>query len=288
MKVKAATKPASAKSKTKDVKEVQESQDAREQVVQELRLTKIKQWYFPVDLESYKTLKSIGVPLLRVQHDFMPTLRLILGPKNIKETEVSFQETILHPFIESILRTWKKKYGTCVADSHSISLIAKEPEKIAAAETAVSKLQNLVYDFFSRWGFAYSFDVSKSASGKRLKIYIDYKFDPHRLPILNLDSAVEAPPKVQLKLGLIRLTFTFDNPKGKIVVGRAAPGVERPPKYVEPGYVHTLVEISQGGRWTPFHSSKCNVTQISNVLPLVTALMDVRNQDPHNEDNSPE
>ena len=46
MKTPAATKPAS--------EEVQ-------QEPKELRLTRIKQWYFPVDLESYKLMKSLGI-----------------------------------------------------------------------------------------------------------------------------------------------------------------------------------------------------------------------------------
>jgi len=273
MKTPAATKPAS--------EEVQ-------QEPKELRLTRIKQWYFPVDLESYKLMKSLGIPLLRIHHDFLPTLRLVTKPKGIKGIEVPFQEEILDPFIESLVRTWKKKYGTCIVDGSSMSFIAKDPEKIKAAEEAAPKLEGLLYDFFSRWGYTHTVQVSKSASGKRLKVQVDFKFDPSRMPIMNLESQVDAPPKVQLKLGLMRLTFTFDNPKGKIVLGRAAPGVERPPKYIEPGYVHTLVEISQGGSWTPYHSSKCTITQLSNVLPLVNALMNVRNLDPHNEDNSPE
>jgi len=254
----------------------------------EIRLTRIKQWYFPVDFETYKTLKKLGVPLLRIHHTFIPTLRLITKSHGIVGKEVPFEEELMDPFVEMLAATWKKKYGKCLISNSEMTFLATDPEKIKAAKEAMPKLEQLLHNFFSRWGFAYTPQYSESASGKRIKFHVDFKFDSNKMPIINLEADEQVLPKVQWKLGRIRISLTFDNPKGKVVYGKSAPGMERPPKYIEPGYVHFLLELSKGGSWSPYHSAKCNITELSNVLPFVHALMNVPNLDPYNEENSAE
>jgi hypothetical protein len=308
MKAEAATKPATKKrSKLPAVIEVEggkEKEVADEPTViepeglgtkksiklepNEIRMTRIKQWYFPADVESYKILRSMGVPLLKINQTFLPTLRLITKARGISGKEIMFNEELLDPFLNMLATTWKKKYGKCLISSSEMTFIASDPEKLQAAKDAIQKLEALIHTFFSRWGFAYIPQYSESASGKRIKFHVSYKFDDKKMPIINLEAEEMVLPKVHLKLGFVRLTLSFDNPKGKIVYGKSAPGAERPPKYIEPGFVHVTYEISKGGKWEPYHSSKCNITQLSNVLPFVMALMNVPNLDPFNEENSAE
>jgi hypothetical protein len=301
MKAKAVTKPASRKLKLPVVnQEVQEESGQPEveakTIIQpdsgldpnEIRLTRIKQWYFPVDVETYKTLKGLGVPLLRIHHTFIPTLRLITKSRGIKGTEIPFDSALMDPFLNMLSSTWQKKYGKCLISSSEMTFIASDPEKIKAAKEAMPRLEQLIHNFFSRWGFAYAPQYSESASGKRIKYHISFKFDSNKMPIINLEAEEQVLPKVQWKIGFLRINLTFDNPKGKVVYGKAPPGAERPPKHIEPGFVHLLIELSKGGSWVPYHSTKCNITQVSNVMPLVAALMNIPNLDPFNEENSAE
>lgn len=234
-----------------------------------ISLTKIKQWYLPADAESYQVLKKAGVPLLRIHHSFLPTLRLIAKSNNFVGKEVSFEDTIIGPFREMLAETWNRKYGKAIITNKSMTFLATDPEKIVQLKKALPKLEELIHKFFTRWGFKYTPDYSESKGGNRVKFNLNYWFDSNKLPILNLEEKKDEARKIQLKLGFTRLTFLFEPQTN---TGKHS-------------NVHLTIESSQGGRWTPVKTTKCLYTEISNVLPLVTALMDVLNLDEHNEDN---
>lgn len=237
-----------------------------------IRLTRIKQWYIVADVESYMTLKKLGAPMIRVHQNFLPTLQLLTKKNKVNAVSVDFESEILDPFLEKTAATWTKKYGKCTITSR-VMVFQAQDARVGDADKAVANLEARLQSFFSRWGYKFSVQYSKNRQGTRLKFHVEYWFDPERMPILPLEVPVEEVPKVQFKIGFTRLTFSFENPQARS--GKA-------PK------VHLLVEVSQGGKFTPIHSTNCLYSQLSSVKPLVNALMNVMSVDIHNLDNEAE
>lgn len=227
-----------------------------------IRLTKIKQWWLPVDAESYLTLREAGVPLVRFHVDFLPALSLLTKKHHIKAKEVNFRDEILNPFLELVGTTWNKKpHCRATIGSRIMKFETLRPEAYTKAKESIPKLEDVLVKFFTRWGYNVV-PVYSEARGK-CKLSVEYYFDSNRLPVLPLEADVRDLPKIQLKLGFTRLTLTFGEK-----------------------YVDTLIEISQGGVFAPLHSTKCLYSQISSVKPMINALMQVPDRDIHNFDNS--
>lgn len=237
-----------------------------------IRLTRIKQWLVVADVDSYKVLKALGAPMLRVHHNFLPTLGLLMKKQGVRAKSVDFESEILDPFLQKTASTWVKKYGKCTITS-KVMVFQAGDDKIKAAEEAIPKLEGLLHDFFSRWGYRASFQYSKSKTGNRIKFHVEYWFDSEKMPILPLETPIEEIPKVQFKIGFTRLTFSFEDPSR--VKHNSKAGHQ----------VHLMVEVSQGGVFKPIHTTKCLYSQLSSVQPLLLALMSVLNHDQHNLDN---
>lgn len=226
-----------------------------------IRLTKIKQWWLPVDTESYLALRDAGVPLVRFPVDFLPTLSLLTKKHHIRAKEVSFRDEILAPFLELVGTTWNKKpHCRATLAARTMKFESVKPEVYTKAKESIAKLEDVLTKFFTRWGFKYLFEYSESRG--KCKLNVEYYFDSTKLPVIPLETPVGDMPKIQLKLGFTRITMTFG---------------ER--------YVDTLIEVSQGGKFTPLHSTRCTYSQISSVKPMITALMQVPDHDIHNFDN---
>lgn len=264
-----------------------------------IRLTRIKQWFIPVDADSYLALKDAGVPLTRIHQDFLPTVALITKKHGIRALEVKFKDEIMDPFFEKIGVSWNKKlHCRCSIGGRTMKFESLKPEAHKAATEAIPILQDLLEKFFSRWGFSSTFDYSEKNG--RVKLNVEYWHDVNKLPVVVLEEAAEDLKPVQLKLGRTRFTLSFDNYHGKSYRDKTVTiqkdretGEDRAIEvfgdlHHKIGYVHYLVEIAQGGKWTPAHSGKCTYTEISSVLPLITSLMNVPAMDPHNFDNLPD
>jgi hypothetical protein len=254
---------------------------------QAIRLTRIKQWYIPADAESYIALKDVGVAMTRIHQNFLPTVGLMTRKYGITAREVNFKNEIMDPFFEQIANSWNRKlHCRCLIGGRTMKFESTKPEAHKEAVAAIPKLQDLLEKFFSRWGFSSTFDYSE-ARGK-CKLNVEYWFDHNKAPIVVLEEAPEDQPKIQWKLGFTRLTFTFDQYHSKSVKLPPPPGQQESGREHRIGYVHLLVEVSQGGKFTPVHSTKCTYTELSSVLPLMKALMNVPNMDHHNFDNLPD
>lgn len=236
-----------------------------------INLTRIKQWYVVADIDSYLRLKQLGAPMIRFHQNFLPTLHLLTKSNKVKIQGLDFNQSILDPFFEKTASTWVKKYGKCTITS-KVLVFQADGDKVPGAKEAVSKLETLLQTFFQRWGYKFQFSYSESRGGTKMKFHVEYWFDSEKMPILQMETPVEEMTKVQFKVGFTRLTFSFDDPV-KVANSKQI------------GYVHLLIEISQGGKFTPFHSSKCLYSQLSSVKPLLLALMNVLNVDQHNLDN---
>jgi hypothetical protein len=252
-----------------------------------IRLTRIRQWFIVADAESYLILKELGICMTRFHQDFLPTLKLLTDNHGVRGKEVKFREEILNPFLDRVGDTWLKKHPSfdCTIDGKTMVFEVRKPAGYDIARKTIPKLEERLAEFFARWGYRSTFEYSE-ARGK-CRFAVEYWFDPERQPIVILEEDPQEKPKVQLKLGTMRLTFTFDNPRGSFSTMQDKNG-DVNGKGVSIGYVQTQVEISQGGKFVPFHSSRCTYDQISNVHPLIIALMKIPNAHAANLDEQPE
>lgn len=226
-----------------------------------IHLTRIKQWYIPADTESYLTLRKAGVPLLRIHRDFLPTVGLLTKGHNIKAKEKVFKTEILDPFLDKVGASWLRKQNRrCEIQAQTMRFEAIKPESFEEAKETIPKLQKVLEDFFTRWGYGFSFDISQAKT--RIRFSVEYWLDAEKLPIIPIEQDVAELPRIQLKLGFTRISMMFGDK-----------------------YVDTLIEVSQGGVFNPLHSSRCLYSQISSVKPLIRALCEVPNRDVHNFDN---
>jgi hypothetical protein len=253
-----------------------------------LRLARIKQWFVPADAETYLVLKRIGVPLTQFHQDFLPTLQLLTRKHSIRAKEVNFKIEILEPFLDKVGATWNKKlHCEATIQARTMKFEVLKTEGFATAKASIPKLQDVLTKFFTRWGYRSTFEYSE-ARGK-CKLNVEYWFDPERQPIVILEEETAERPKVRFRLGNLRLTFVFDSFDSKTRALPMRPGSNadsRPDLAYHIGYVHTLIEIRQGGSFTPLHSSKCKLSDLSSVQPLIAALIEVPNRNAHNFDVS--
>lgn len=227
-----------------------------------IRLTRLKQWYIPTDTESYLELRKAGIPLLRIHRDFLPTVGLLTKKHNIKALNVDFKSAILDPFLDKVGSSWLRKDNRrCSITATNMRFDAVKPESFEEAKETIPKLQRVLEDFFSRWGYGFRFELSQVKT--RIRLNVEYWQDSSKLPIVPLQQNVAELPRIQLKMGFTRIAMSFGDK-----------------------YVDLLIEISQGGVFKPLHTSRCLYSQISSVKHLIVALCDVPNRDIHNSDNS--
>jgi hypothetical protein len=225
-------------------------------------LTRIKQWYIPADTEAYLALRKAGVPLLRIHRDFLPTIGLLTKGHNFKFKERSFKDEILDPFLDKVGASWlRQEHRRCEIQAQTMRFDCVRAEAFTQAKETIPKLQKVLEDFFTRWGYSFQFDLSQVKS--RIRLNVEYKLDPEKLPIIPIEEDVAELPRVQLKLGFTRISIAFGT-----------------------RYVDTLIEVSQGGVFKPLHSSRCLYSQISSVKPLIHALCEIPSREIHNFDNS--
>jgi len=240
---------------------VKKAQPANKSQPTIIYLTRIKQWYIPADTDSYLALRAAGVPLLRIHRDFLPTVGLLTKKHNIKAKERNFKTDILDPFLDKVGSSWLRKANRrCEIQATTMRFEAIKPEAFEEAKEVIPKLQKVLEDFFTRWGYGFSFELSQVKT--RLRLNVEYWLDAEKLPIIPIEQDVAELPRVQLKLGFTRISMMFGDK-----------------------YVDTLIEVSQGGVFKPLHSSRCLYSQISSVAPLIKALISVPSKDIHNSEN---
>lgn len=226
-----------------------------------VKLTKIKSYYFPVDADDYKLLRSHGIPIIKIHENLLPTLGLVFTKHSIKPQAVSFTESILNPYLDRIGGAWNSK-------EHRVATITKSVLKFETTKAsimpqsreALHKLETSLRRFFSRWGFLAVFETSESRG--KLKLHVNYKFDPERDPIIPLVEDATSLPAVKIDLGFVRLTLTLMKRE-----------------------VEVNIAVAAGTGWNSIHTSRCLYSQVSDVRPMLTALVGVVNNDQHNADN---
>lgn len=252
-----------------------------------IRLTRIKNFYIPVDAESYRIMRDAGVPLLQIHTDFLPTLAPLLKKRKVRAREVHFRDEILNPFLEKVADRWNKK-PNCKATIGTRTMVFQTTSAMAyaAARESLPKLEQVLIRFFQQYGYRTTFTPSEQRG--KLKLVVDYWFDATKMPIITLEGEVQESKPVYWKIGFTRLGFKFDNFHTTTISGEKDKITGVAEKIHKIGYVHLTVEVSQGGVFKAIHSTRCTFTELSSVKPLMVALMNVPNLDPHNFDNQAE
>lgn len=229
--------------------------------MQIIRLTKLKQWFLPVDAESYKILRAAGIPLIRIQENFLPTIGLLTAKHKIKAKLIDFNESILNPYLDELGTRWQKKdHRVATIRSNVLKFETTHASAAESARIAVPKLEASLRRFFSRWGYTASFELSESRG--KIKFYVSYKYDSNKLPIIHLQEDVTSLPVARIDIGFLRISLTMGEKE-----------------------VETNVSIATGTTWQSIHTSRCLYSQVSDVRQIVTTLMDIPSRDQHNFDN---
>lgn len=226
-----------------------------------IQLTRIKQWYLPVDADSYNILKAAGCPLLRIHENFIPTLSLLTKPHHIKAQVVNFNDSILHPYLDELGARWQKKEFRKATINASILKFETTNASIqASAKEALEKVETSLRRFFTRWGYQAVFEVSENRG--KVKLHVTYKYDSTRMPVIPLVEDPLSLPTITLVLGFLRIRMTLGEKE-----------------------VETNISLASGSTWNSIQTSRCLYSQISDVRPLINTLVRVVNKDPHNFDN---
>lgn len=226
-----------------------------------IRLTKVKQFYLPVDAESYLVLRNAGIPLTRIHQDILPTIQLLTRQNNIKAKEVSFANEIVTPFLDRVGAEWLKgEHRSVTITAKTMRFETTNSKGLRSAEEAAPKLQACLERFFLRWGFRST--IEQSVHRNKCLIYVSYWLDANTQPVISLEQAATEIPAVTLTFGFTRLTLKLG-----------------------PRECHLVVSTSQGGTFVPLHSTRCLYNQISDVRGMLTALLEIPSIDPTNPDN---
>lgn len=227
-----------------------------------IRLTRIKSWYLPVDIESYKVLRDLQVPLIRIPESFLPTLKLVTGPNNVRAKLVDFNSGILHPYLDNIGEKWNaNEYRKATITNSLVKLETTHASIFEKSKENLVKISASLRKFFARWGYTCAIEISESRG--KCKLYCTYKYKGELMPVMPLAEDVTSMPVVRLKLGFTRISLTFL--KREIEVN---------------------VSISTGGKWASINTSRCLYSQFGNVMPMISALANVINHDQYNVENS--
>ncbi len=222
-----------------------------------ITLTKIKQWYLPVDAESYMVLRDAGVPLVRIHENFIPTLGL-LTKKKIRARTVDFNETILHPYLDNLGAVWQKReHRKAMINNSVLRFETTHASVYEKSKQSLDKLESSLRRFFTRWGYSAVFETSESRG--KLRLHVSYKHDSTRLPIIPLIEDPTSLPVIRIDIGFVRISMTLGEKE-----------------------VETNISIASGPKWTSIQTSRCLYSQITDVRPMVSALMQIVNKEPLN------
>jgi hypothetical protein len=227
-----------------------------QQEPQILNLVRIKNWYVPGDDSTYKLLRSMKLPLLKINRDFLPVVKLKTGPLGIRARSREFSE-ILNERLDRVGAAWVAKKGrTCKLTDKRLSFSApctdQNRKAIAAIEASFAK-------FCLRWGHRYA--PSYSEANDRLRLVLDYSFDPDRNPVIE-SGADEMKDAFEVELGFTKLKFTFMDKAPKTNGSRQ----QLPP------VIHLEVMSKMGTEWKSAHTSTFVSQQIGDLSQMMVVL----------------
>lgn len=159
-----ASNPVSRKPATKKSSKLQK---------QTVVLVKLRRYYVPADVESYRTLHRLHVPCVRFHEDMIDTLKLLpisLIGRPFEDVFNEFEYKLEQAWTKNPQRRFIKKPNQFILDTKDLS---KVRVSVPAVETTIRK-------FFARWGYAVTTEFSETPT--RAKLVVSYKYDPSILP----------------------------------------------------------------------------------------------------------
>lgn len=221
---------------------------------------RIKSWYVPANAESYRILRSIKVPLLKIHKDMIPTLKLATDRRNIRARAKDFS-TILEKRLDDMGTAWKSKPGrTCKLTEKRLVFSAPCSDR---NRRSIAKLEASFAKFCDRWGHKYI--PLYSERDDRIRLVIDYLFDAGRNPVIESEP-VQTERKFELALGFTKLVLTFlDRPLSAVTA-------ENPSPRVMPPMIHLEVFTQMGSNWHSVHTATLVDQQIGDLSQMLTAL----------------
>ena len=226
-----------------------------EKTQQIIELVRIKSWFVPKDVDTYRMLRGLKMPLLKIHRDTLPLLKLVTGPRGIRARSTDFS-TILEERLDKIGSQWKSKPGrTCkLTDSRLLFAAASTDSN----RRAIAALESSFDKFCRRWG--HKVTPVYSERDDRLRLVIDYAFDPSRNPIVESEP-VETSRQFEFELGSTKLRLTFmDKPTS------AQGGRNMPPIILFEAYAKA------GSEWKLAHTGTCVDPEIGDPTQLMTAI----------------
>ena len=219
-------------------------------------LVKIKSWYIPRDAESYQTLNSLGVPLLLIPKDFLPTLQLVTRRHNVRAKETLWMD-IFHKRLDETGALWKSRMDrSCKLGDTKLIFLAKVS---SLNREAITKLETSLAKFFARWSFRYYPTFSETLD--RYKLVVEFRFDAELQPIM---PSVVPEPKTEYEwvIGFtkVRLTFYDKNTEDTRKNGIIAP--------------LTVLQVyaQTGSTWEPVYRSTFKPNQIGDMGQFLSAM----------------
>jgi len=226
------------------------SQNTREPQI--IELVKIRQWYVPADSSSYEILRGLKIPRLKIHRDMLPIIKMATGPRGIRARAKDFTE-ILNARLDKMGTQWQSRKGRkCRMTDKRLVFVAPSTEHNKKATAA---LEASFAKFCLRWGFKYVPNYSEKDG--RLKLVVDYEFDPERNPVIS-DADKTEVSEFEVVLGFTKIRLTFNS---QLKAARGMPPV-----------THLEVFEQAGTMWKPVHTGTFADQQIGALEPLMTAL----------------
>lgn len=173
---------------------------------------KVKSWYIPADSASYKKLRSLKIPILKVHQNHLPTLKLILDRKGIKARGRNW-DSVFDDFVFKITDRW----ATSPARSASVgakTLVFKS-KILPKTDEHLSTLETHLKRFFSRWAFDCDIEIKKNALS--VKLICTFSFNKEKNPIISLDDEFKVRESKLNLNSLHRLVFTVGDSPANLV-----------------------------------------------------------------------
>jgi hypothetical protein len=194
--------------------------------------------------------------------------------KDIEFKEQDFDQEFLLPFIKRARASWGAKSDAFTSQFQAGMLILDAaPAGADAARQMAPKIESVMAKFFSRWAFKHTFEVSESRG--KVRISVEYSADPKARPVIELEKDARDLKKFEIELGGFRIGLSMDDPRGRIESSGNG-------KDVHIGYVHVDIAIKQGGTFIPYQSGRCTYGEVSSVLPMIAALVQIAEYQPDN------
>jgi hypothetical protein len=243
-------------------------------MTQIVNIVRIGERFIVADKNSYDILRASSFPATAIPAAMLESAKTLLTYKGVEFNEQDFEQEFLLPFIKRARASWGAKGDAFTSQFQAGMLVMDAAQAGAdAARQMAPKVEAVIAKFFSRWGFKHTFEVSESRG--KVRIGVEYSADSKARPVIELERDSKDLQKFEIEFGGFKIGLSMDDPRGRIESNGNG-------KDVHIGYVHVDLSIKQGGTFMPYHSGRCTYGEVSSVLPMIAALVQIAEHQPNN------